>query len=160
MSSDRPSFTTLPTEILEAIFLHLDPHSFLSISQTCKAINSNTADAPVVWRHFCKTSFRSWCSQHDIATKLAGPLSQVDWRGLFIHRFQKNKETRRLLDTMLESQQGRTKCITEIADFGYDAKDVLLQERACSEDAKDALARKYYAMATSCPEGHRYTPPL
>lgn len=147
MSSNRPSFTTLPTEILEAIFLHLDPQSFLSISRTCTLINGNAANAPVVWRHFCKASFSTWASEHDIATKFAGPLSQVDWRSLFIHRFQKNKETRRLLDTLLESQQGRTKYITEIAGFGYDAKDVLLQECACPKDAEDALARKYYANA-------------
>ncbi|KAH7138303.1 Hemimethylated DNA-binding protein YccV like-domain-containing protein [Dendryphion nanum] len=147
MATVRPSFTTLPTEILEAIFLHLDPHSFVFVSHTCKTIHKITESAPVVWRHFCKTHFNSWAPRHDIATKFRGPLSQVNWRGIFVSRVHNEKRALELLDTLLESQQERIKNITEIADFGYDAKDVLLRECACPDDADDVLARRYYANA-------------
>jgi F-box protein 21 len=74
-------FTELPSELLEAIFLNLDPHSLISVSQTSKLFKQLTADSPLLWRHLCQTQFRTWDSHHNIATKLAGPLSGVDWRG-------------------------------------------------------------------------------
>lgn len=143
----RPSFTALPTEILESIFLHLDPRSLLSVSQTTKFIKKMTSDAPIVWRHFCCTYFKSWAPHHNIAAKLAGPLSDVDWRALFIQRIQIEKRTVSLLDSVLQTQQARIRSINEIADFGYDAKETLLRECACPEDAEDVLARRYYANA-------------
>jgi F-box protein 21 len=143
----RPTFTELPTEILEAIFLHLDPHSLLAVSQTCKLVKKLTADAPIVWRYFCRTEFQTWDSRHAIATKFAGPLSNVDWRALYIQRVLRQKETLRLLNLILGSQQGRIGYINQVADFGYDVKETLLQECACPDDAEDVLARRYYANA-------------
>jgi F-box protein 21 len=143
----RPSLAALPTEILEAIFLNLDPSSLVSVSQTSKFIKKITTDAPVIWRHFCLTRFKSWARHHHISAKLAGPLSSVDWRGLYIERVNIEKNTRRLLDKVLERQQHRFKHINEIAEFGYDAKETLLKECACPDDAEDVLARRYYANA-------------
>lgn len=142
-----PAFTELPTEILEAVFLHLDPQSLLSVAQTCRLVKKLTADAPLIWRHFCQTYFKSWDPQHGIAAKFSGPLSDVDWRSVFIRRVRTEKETLRLLDRVLESQQGRIQHINEIADFGYDVKEVLLKECACDDGKEDFLARRYYANA-------------
>ncbi|KAF2658100.1 F-box domain-containing protein [Lophiostoma macrostomum CBS 122681] len=143
----RPTFVELPTEILEAIFLHLDPRSLLAVSQTCKLIKKLTTDAPIVWRHFCRTEFQTWDPHHGIATKFSGPLSDVDWRALFIQRVNMQKDALRLLDLILGSQQGRIKYINQVADFGYDVKETLLVECACPDDAEDVLARRYYATA-------------
>jgi F-box protein 21 len=137
----------LPTEILEAIFLNLDPSSLVSVSQTSKFIKKITTDAPVVWRHFCLTRFRSWAPHHKITAKFAAPLSSVDWRNLYIERVEIEKNTRRLLNKVLEGQQHRFKHINDIAEFGYDAKETLLKELACPDDAEDVLARRYYSNA-------------
>ncbi|KAA8613282.1 F-box domain containing protein [Pyrenophora tritici-repentis] len=143
----RPSFTALPTEILEAIFLNLDPHSLVSVSQTNRLIKRLTADAPIVWRHLCKTRFKTWDSRHNIAAKFAGPLSDIDWRALYIRKHKIERRTRDLLNHVVATEQERIRYINDIADFGYDAKEVLLRECACPDDAEDVLARRYYANA-------------
>jgi F-box protein 21 len=142
-----PSFIGLPAEILDVIFLHLDPQSLVSLSQTCSFVKKNTTDAPIIWRHFCRTHFKSWAPHHNIAAKLAGPLSEVDWRGLFIQRINAERETLRLLNLVLETQHGRIQHINEIADHGYDVKETLLEQVACLDDAEDVLARRYFASA-------------
>ncbi|KAH7085605.1 Hemimethylated DNA-binding protein YccV like-domain-containing protein [Paraphoma chrysanthemicola] len=143
----RRAFTDLPTEILEAIFLHLDPHSLLSVSQTNKLIKQLTADSPIVWRHLCWSQFKSWDVRHNIAAKFAGPLSDVDWRALYVEKYKIGTRTRVLLDHIVGTQHQRMRCINDIADFGYDAKETLLREQKCSDDADDVLARRYYATA-------------
>jgi F-box protein 21 len=147
MAMERPSFTDLPTEILEAIFLNLDAHSLISVSQTNKFIKELTADAPLVWRNLCKTQFKTWDARHTITAKFAAPLSDIDWRGLFIIKYRIERQTRELLDHVIATQHERIRCINEIADYGYDAKETLLKECACPDDADDVLARRYYANA-------------
>ncbi|KAF1946629.1 F-box domain-containing protein [Clathrospora elynae] len=144
---ERPSFTDLPTEILEAIFLNLDPHSLISVSKTTKRVKQLTADAPLVWRHLCRTQFTTWDSRHDIAAKFAGPLSDVDWRAIYISKTNIERNTRKLLNHIVATQHERIRCVNEIADYGYDAKETLLKEFACPDDAEDVLARRYYANA-------------
>lgn len=142
-----PSFIELPAEILDAIFFHLDPQSLISVSQTCRSVKKITLDAPILWRHLCQTHYNSWASHHDIVAKFAGPLSQVDWRALFINRVNAERGTLRLLDRLLETQQCRIQHINKIAESGYDVKETLLNQVACPEDAEDVLARRYYATA-------------
>jgi F-box protein 21 len=139
--------TDLPTEILEAIFFDLDPRSLISISKTSKALKQLTADSPIIWRHLCKTQFKTWDSRHDIAAKFAGPLSDIDWRSLFMERLEIGARTKQLLNHVVSTQHHRIRCINEIADFGYDAKEALLGELECPDDAEDVLARRYYANA-------------
>ncbi|KAJ4405143.1 hypothetical protein N0V91_005505 [Didymella pomorum] len=143
-----PAFIDLPTEILEAIFLHLDAHSLIAISQANRPIKQLTADSPLIWRELCRSSFTTWDSRHNIAAKFAGPLSDVDWRALFTRRKRIEHETRRLLDHIVATQHERIRCINDIAEFGFDAKETLLRECACPDDAEDVLARRYYANAT------------
>ncbi|KAJ4331178.1 hypothetical protein N0V95_009929 [Ascochyta clinopodiicola] len=142
-----PAFTELPTEMLEAIFLHLDPRSLMALSQTNRLVQQLTATSPTLWRHLCRTSFSTWAPHHDITAKLAGPLSDVDWRGLYMRRTHVEHETRRLLNRVVATQHERMRAINAIADFGYDAKETLLRECACDDDAPDVLARRYYARA-------------
>jgi F-box protein 21 len=139
--------TDLPAELLEAIFIHLNPRSLFEVSLTNKSFHKVTTDAPVIWRHFCLTRFKWWSPDHQIAAKAAAPLSSVEWRSLFIYRVKVKQNTRRLLNEALETQQRRIHRINEVATFGYDAKETLLQEMACPDDAEDVLARRYYANA-------------
>jgi F-box protein 21 len=142
-----PAFIELPTEILEAIFLHLDPPALIALSQSNRVIKQLTTDSPIIWRHLCRTSFTTWAPHHNIAAKFAGPLSNVDWRALYIRKTRIQRETRRLLEHVLATQHERIQCINDIAEFGYDAKETLLRECACPDDAEDVLARRYYANA-------------
>lgn len=144
---DRPAFTDLPTEILEAIFLHLDPRSLIALSQSNRLIKQLTTDSPIIWRHLCRISFTTWAPHHNIAAKFAGPLSDVNWRALYIRKTRIERETRQLLEHVVATQHERTRCINDIAEFGYDAKETLLRECACPDDAEDVLARRYYANA-------------
>ncbi|KAH3910596.1 hypothetical protein HBI56_202450 [Parastagonospora nodorum] len=141
------SFTDLPTEILESIFLNLDPYSLISVSQTNKPIKQISADSPIVWRHLCQTEFKTWDARHNIAAKLAGPLSDVEWRSLYIQKSIVGTRTRELLNHIVHTQHQRIRCINEIADYGYDAKEALLRELNCPDSASDVLARRYYANA-------------
>lgn len=142
-----PAFAELPTEMLEAIFLHLDPNSLFALAQVNRLIKHLTTDSPVIWRHLCRTSFTTWAPHHHIAAKLAGPLSHVDWRTLYMRKRFIEREATRLLDHVVATQHKRIQCINEIADFGYDAKETLLRECATPDDAHDVLARRYYANA-------------
>lgn len=144
--ANRPSLTTLPTEIIEAIFIHLDPGSLISVSRTSKLLQKITTE-PIIWRHYCLTRFKSWAPHHNMAAKFVAPLSDVDWYALFVRRTNVERDTLKLLDKLLESQQGRIKYINEIADFGYDVKETLLGQCVCPDDAQDVLARRYYANA-------------
>lgn len=141
------AFTELPTEILEAIALNLDAGSLIAVSRTNKLIKQLTADSPILWRHLCQTQFTAWDSRHNIAAKLLAPLSDVDWRGLYKERFKIETRTRKLLDHVVSTQHQRIRCINEIAEFGYDAKEALVREMECPDDADDVLARRYYAKA-------------
>jgi F-box protein 21 len=138
--------TDLPTEILQLIFEHLTPTSLGAVLQTCKPIH-DVANTPIVWRHLCITRFQSWASYHNIATKFTGPISKVEWRSLFVQRLQTEKHTKKLLDQLLSTQQGRIARIQAIAEFEDDAKEVLLTEKYTPDDAKDVLARRFYANA-------------
>lgn len=142
-----PSFTTLPTEILEAVLLHLDPPSLLAVSQANKPLHALTHASPLLWRHLCHTCFTTWDPRHSIAAKLRGPLSHVDWRALFVARVQAAAHTRALLDRIVATQHERIRHINAIAAYGYDAKETLLAESACSAERDDVLARRYYARA-------------
>lgn len=141
------SFSGLPTELLEAIFLQLDPRSLAALSQSCRAIKQLTTDSPVIWRHLCRTRFTTWAPHHAVTAKFAGPLSDVDWRALYLRKTRIEHDTRRLLDGVLATQHERNRRINDIAAFGYDAKEALLRECACPDDADDVLARRYYANA-------------
>lgn len=137
----------LPNELLEAIILHLDPHSLVSVSQTSKSLKKLTTDAPIIWRNLCRTQFNEWDLRHNMTTKFSGPLSDVNWRSLYIYRVKTETRTRELLQHIVGTQQRRIKCINEIADYGYDARETLLKEYACPDDTEDVLARRYYANA-------------
>lgn len=141
------ALTDLPTEILEAVFLHLDAGGLAALAQCSRALQQLTGDSPLLWRHLCRTSFTTWAAHHDMAAKWAGPLSAVDWRGLYEGRRRSERRTRRLLDQVVATQHGRIRCLSELAALGGDAEETLRREWACGDEAGDVLARRYYAGA-------------
>lgn len=59
-----------------------------------------------------------------------------------MHRKRVEHETANILDSIIEGQVNRIQKFKMIADFGYDAKDTLLQHCRSSENAEDVLARR------------------
>ncbi|KAF2278336.1 YccV-like-domain-containing protein [Westerdykella ornata] len=137
----------LPAEVLESVLLHLDAPSLSALSLTSKFLQDFVADAHVVWRNLCLTTFQFWDPRHDITAKSSEPLSKAGWRALFHYRIHVRQETRRLLNNVLQLQYRRVQHIVEAAGYGYDAKDTLLEEFDCPDDCEDVLARRYYAHA-------------
>lgn len=143
----NPTFTTLPTEILQNIFLRLDKISLLNVSYTCKSIKRISSDSQFIWRDLCRWNFENWDTRHDIQVKYSGSIDAVDWRSLFIYRIRVERRTRQLLDQIVSTQHGRIRHMNELADLGYDALDELIERMSGESHTEAPLAYSYYATA-------------
>lgn len=130
----------LPTEILYEILLCVQPASIPAFQQTCRKFND--LSQPVLWRHHCRTQYKYWRPEHDIATKLAQGAATVDWKHLFRSRHRADVAISRDLEDILSSQTGRLDRSENIIAHGYDAKDTLLRHFNVADDAEDVLARR------------------
>lgn len=142
------SLNHLPEEILHSILCHSPPRSSTALEQSSSRFHDVTNE-PLLWRHYCQSYYKSWDKRHDISSKLASPVSSVDWKALFVLRYRVDLSITRLLDSILASQTGRIEKFRAVIDFGYDAKDTLL--RHCRvESGEDHLARR----CAICANGH------
>ncbi|KAJ5114583.1 hypothetical protein NUU61_000342 [Penicillium alfredii] len=117
----------------------LPPRSSTALEQSSSRFHDVTNE-PLLWRYYCQSYYKSWDKRHDISSKLASPVSSVDWKALFVLRYRVDLSITRLLDSILASQTGRIEKFRAVIDFGYDAKDTLL--RHCRvESGEDHLAR-------------------
>ncbi|KAJ5110731.1 hypothetical protein N7532_001266 [Penicillium argentinense] len=139
------SLQNLPEEILHYILCHSHPLSAAALQQTNNRFGDVTTSA-LLWRHYCQTYYKSWDRRHEIQKKFAGSAPSVDWKALFVARYQIDGSVTRLLDSILASQTGRIEKFRAVIEFGYDAKDALL-ENSQVQWGDDYLARRYYASA-------------
>ncbi|KAJ5633032.1 hypothetical protein N7490_009371 [Penicillium lividum] len=139
------SLNHLPEEILHSILCALPPRYAAALEQTSCRFRNVTRE-PLLWRHYCQIYFNSWDKRHGISQKLAGPVSSVDWKALFILRFNIDRSVCQLLDSILASQTGRIDKFRAVIDFGFDAQDTLIHHSRV-EYGEDHLARRYYARA-------------
>ncbi len=135
-------FSELPDEVLQHILYYLSPSDLLSNVQRVSKRLSRLASEPLLWRHHCRVHFKYWDSKHRIRQKFLGSVGDVDWKTLYMHRKRVEHETADILDSIIEGQVNRIQKFKMIADFGYDAKDTLLQHCRTSETAEDVLARR------------------
>lgn len=135
------SLEYLPQEILLNILCYCDPLSAVALESTCRRLRGVTNE-PILWRFYCRTSFRYWDSRHDMPNKLAGPVHQVDWKALYISRHLVGRATINFLDDILRSQTGRIEKFRTIIAYGYDIKDALLQNTQADSSVDDYLARR------------------
>lgn len=131
----------LPEEILHTILRFSHPCSCAALEQTSRRFSSVTNE-PLVWRHYCQAYYRSWDRRHRISQKLTSPASAIDWKALFILRYNIDCEVTRQLDSILASQTGRIEKFRAVIDLGYDAKDILFQHSKV-EFCEDHLARRW-----------------
>ncbi|KAI9822357.1 MAG: hypothetical protein M1827_000076 [Pycnora praestabilis] len=135
-----PSLSGLPNEVIQNILYHLPPHS----SSTLQRVSNRFLDItnePLLWRYYCRTEFKYWNAHHNIREKLAGNVSVVDWKELYIHRANVEHATTSTLNSILAGQTGRIDKFQKIVDLGYDAKDALLRHYHVGDDTEDVLAR-------------------
>lgn len=86
--------------------------------------------------------FKYWDSKHRMRQRFRGKVADVNWKSVYTQRRKIELETTTLLDSIVNGQVNRIAKFKQIADFGYDAKDILLQHCHTDEEADDALARR------------------
>ena len=136
------TWSDLPDEVLQHILFYLSPDDLLSNVQRLSKRFSRLASEPLLWRHHCRVHFRYWDSKHRIRQKILGNVGDVDWKTLYMHRKRVESETASVLDSIIAGQVNRIQKFKIIADFGYDAKDILLKHCRTCETAEDVLARR------------------
>ncbi|KAI1804661.1 hypothetical protein F4811DRAFT_519338 [Daldinia bambusicola] len=141
------SINSLPDEIVHHILLYVSPEETLSkVALLSKRFN-RVAHEPLLWRWYCKHTFKYWEASHHFKERLNGYLRGTDWRRLFLLRLGRNAYIARLLDGIVASRVSRLQKMEQICLYGYDAKDYLLGQCHAPESAKDVLARRYYSCA-------------
>jgi F-box protein 21 len=133
--------TDLPDEILREICFFLDWNDALSLQPTSRRFR-DVANEHLLWKYYCRSSFKYWAASHQLSAKLADP-SFVHWKQLFGMRHRADIKTESTLQSIICGQKGRTPKIESIAELGYDSKEVLLQNCATASQSHDHLARRY-----------------
>lgn len=143
MTDDRRPGTlaSLPDEVLQQILSYISSKE-LGRVQCLSRHFYRLSSEPMLWRRLCRTEFKFWDSKHQIEQKFKGNIGDVDWKTLYV--FRKNVEFRTIsvLDSILEVQVDRINKFEKIAEFGYDAKDILVQQCHTAGAVEDVLARK------------------
>lgn len=135
------SLDHLPEEILHSILCYSHPVSCAALAQTSRRFQ-NVTNEPLLWRLYCQTHYKFWDRKHGVQQKIASSVSTVDWRSLFVLRYQVDCSVTALLNSILASQTGRIEKFRAVIDLGYDAKDTLLRHSEV-EEGEDCLARRW-----------------
>ncbi|KAJ9666541.1 hypothetical protein H2201_003464 [Coniosporium apollinis] len=147
MEQSRASLLNLPDELLLQILYHVPPETTIAVRLTSPKFKSVT-ETTLLWRHYCHTEYQYWDPKQEIQQKFLAPAAEVRWESIFARRRELDIMTSETLDSLLSCQQRRYDKMQEIVDAGYDAKDELLRQCNCSDDAEDVLARRYWSQAT------------
>lgn len=137
-----PALEGIPDEILQHIVSYVSPHDNLARVQLISRRLNRLANEPLLWRRHCQRTFAYWNPSHDFPAKLAGKVSDVDWKALFLLRKARDAQISALFDGILATQLGRARRFEQICLLGYDAKDFLLEQCRTIESADDVLARR------------------
>jgi F-box protein 21 len=137
-----PSLDIFPDEIIRHILVFVSPEDNLGSVQLISSRLHYLANEPLLWKHYCQTSFRYWHPDHGFEERLAARASSVEWKKLWIARKRGNIKIGRLLDGILSTKVGQLKKLQQICLLGYDAKDFLLEQCHIDESAEDVLARR------------------
>ena len=138
-----PSLDDVPDEIVRHILLFVSPEDNLrNVQHLAKHLN-HLANEPLLWRYYCRTSYKYWAPEHRLSQKLAARASDIEWKDLWITRKRLDTRNARLFNGLLSTKVGRLRKLGRICEGGYDAKDFLLGQLRTDESAEDMLARRY-----------------
>ena len=136
---------TLPDELVQHLLHYVPPEDILQNFSLLSKRLHRVAQEPLLWRYYCRTTFKYWNSDHRLGEKLRRPVHHVDWKALFLLRLRRNARAAVLLDGIVESRVLRLQKMEQICRFGYDVKDFLLAQCRVDESADDVLARRHYS---------------
>ncbi|KAJ6009787.1 hypothetical protein N7522_004803 [Penicillium canescens] len=139
------SLIHIPDEILSSILRDCPPQTCAALEQTNSRFQ-NVTNEPLLWRYYCQSHYKFWDRRHDMPHKLLCPVSSIDWKALFVSKYQVDRSVTGLLGSILASQTGRIEKFRSVINMGYDAKDTLLRHSLVAF-GDDHLARRYYARA-------------
>src|SRR5450432_1363338 len=94
------SFDILPDEIIQQVLFYLPPEDTLIVQDASRRLN-RLANEPLLWRYYCRTLFKYWDSKHRIRQKLAGNVSDIDWKKIYFYRRDVDLQTTQALDGIL-----------------------------------------------------------
>lgn len=137
----------LPDEIIQHLLLFVPPSDTLENLQYVSRRFRRLVDEPLVWRYHCVTRFKYWHPSHRFHEKLRQPVQQVDWKELFNLRKIQNSAIAVELNGIIRTKTKRFKRYGLIGQYGYDAKDFLLEQLHVDICSGDGLARRYYAQS-------------
>lgn len=133
----------VPDEIIRHIFQYVSPaETYANIPLVSKRLRQ-VANESLLWKYYCQTAFRYWNAEHRFREKLTSRASKTAWRDLWRRRNYRNELIARLLNEIITTKIGRQEKLGRICQFGYDAKDFLLEQSRADETAEDGLARRY-----------------
>lgn len=136
------SLDSVPDEIIRQILQHVAPDdAFDTLPLVSKRLQRLSVE-PLLWKHYCQISYSFWDPQHRFDQKLGDLASKTPWRALWRRRKYRNDLIARLLDEIIATKVSRLAKIGDICQFGYDAKDFLLDQIRTPDSAEDALARR------------------
>jgi len=136
------SLEQVPDEIVRHILLFVPPEDNLKLVQRLSRRLNHLANEPILWKHYCRSSYRFWAAEHQFPQKLSGRASEVAWKRLWFERKRGDEYSARLLDDLLGTKVGRLQKLGQICQLQYDAKDFLLEQCRTPDSADDALARR------------------
>ncbi|KAF2220060.1 Hemimethylated DNA-binding protein YccV like-domain-containing protein [Elsinoe ampelina] len=140
------SILRLPDELLQAIFYYLSPRDAIHLGSTSRRM-TKLLDQPLLWRYFCDTVFNYWHFTDDTDPAVVQRQPNAPWKRLFCDRITRDQHNSRLFESALTTQHERYLKIQKIAESGYEAREMLVDNLRCPDSAEDVLARRYYAEA-------------
>lgn len=139
------SILSFPDEILLQILCKLPAASLLACGATCKRFQRVTDQS--IWRQRCLDDFRYWDRRHRVQELTNKPVSEVDWRDLYIGRRNVDRQAQQAIDGLIASQIGRTGRVDAVIPFGDDIKECLLRNINAPETDPELLARRWFSRA-------------
>lgn len=132
----------MPDEIIRQVIQHVSPEEAFNTCPLVSKTFKRVAFDSLLWRNFCQTSFRFWHPEHRLKEKLESRASQTIWRDLWRRRKYRNDLIARLLDGIIATKVDRFAKMGQIGQYGYDAKDYLLEQINTPDSLEDSLARR------------------
>lgn len=133
----------VPDEIIRHILQYVSPaETYDTIPLVSKRLQ-RVANESLLWKYYCQTSFRYWNPEHRFREKLETRASRTAWRELWRRRKYRDELVGRLLNDIIATKVGRQERVGRICQYGYDAKDFLLEQSRADETVEDGLARRY-----------------
>ncbi|KGQ10633.1 hypothetical protein BB8028_0002g09780 [Beauveria bassiana] len=145
--SARVSLDILPDDIIEQVFQYASPLDNLDSLQRVSRRVQQLASQPLLWRYHCFATFQYWQPEHELELLRDRNASATNWKALFLTRQKQNASIGRIFDRVIATRADRIAGMRQICQYGYDAKDFLLEKCHISYDDPNVLAVRHYAGA-------------